>query len=90
MFTAVWEKWGGIDALCANAGIADRSSLYILDWRGKEGIPPELDLSCTDVDYKGIVYGTQLAIHSMRKNAAPGGKIVCTAPIAGLFPFESK
>jgi NAD(P)-dependent dehydrogenase (short-subunit alcohol dehydrogenase family) len=88
MFTAVWEKWGRIDALCANAGIADRSSLYILDWRGKEGIPPEPDTSCTDVDYKGVVYGTQLAIHFMRKNAVPGGKIVCTASVAGLFPFE--
>ena len=81
---------GRIDALCANAGIADRSSLYILDWRGKEGIPPEPDLSCTDTGYKGLVYGTQLAIHFMRKNAVPGGKIVCTASIAGLFPFESK
>jgi NAD(P)-dependent dehydrogenase (short-subunit alcohol dehydrogenase family) len=88
MFTAVWEKWGRIDALCANAGIADRSSLYILDHRGSGEVPPEPDMSCTDVDYKGVVYGTQLAIHFMRKNAVPGGKIVCTASIAGLFPFE--
>lgn len=88
MFTAVWEKWGRIDALCANAGIADKSSLYVLDWRGKDEVPPEPDLSCTDVDYKGVIYGTQLAIHFMRKNPAPGGRIVCTASIAGLFPFE--
>jgi NAD(P)-dependent dehydrogenase (short-subunit alcohol dehydrogenase family) len=88
MFTAVWKYWGRIDALCANAGIADRSSLYILSHRNSPSVPPEPDLYCTDVDYKGIVYGTQLAIHFMRKNAVPGGKIVCTASIAGLFPFE--
>jgi NAD(P)-dependent dehydrogenase (short-subunit alcohol dehydrogenase family) len=90
MFTAVWEQWGRIDALCANAGIADRSSLYILSHRDVDSIPPEPDLSCTDVDYKGVIYGTQLAIHFMRKNPMPGGKIVATASVAGLFPFESK
>jgi len=37
MFQAVHDKWGRIDALLANAGIVDKSSLFILDWRGKEG-----------------------------------------------------
>ena len=34
-FSKVWEKYGRIDALCANAGIIDRSSIYILGHRGK-------------------------------------------------------
>jgi NADP-dependent 3-hydroxy acid dehydrogenase YdfG len=46
-------------------------------------------LLCTDVDYKGVVYGTQLAIHFMRKNRTPGGKIVVTASVAGVVPHES-
>src|SRR5438309_476653 len=29
MYTAVWRKWGRLDALLANAGIVDRSSVYI-------------------------------------------------------------
>jgi NAD(P)-dependent dehydrogenase (short-subunit alcohol dehydrogenase family) len=52
-------------------------------------IPPKPDLACTDVDYKGVVYGTQLAIHFMRKNKTPGGKIVATASVAAIVPLES-
>ena len=29
-FLAIWEKWGRIDAVLLNAGIVDRSSMYIL------------------------------------------------------------
>ncbi|KAF2492232.1 NAD(P)-binding protein [Lophium mytilinum] len=77
-FQAVFDKYGRIDALCANAGIVDRSSIYIFDYRGSDKIPPAPNTLCTDVDYKGVVYGTQLAIHFMRKNKVPGGKIVTT------------
>jgi NADP-dependent 3-hydroxy acid dehydrogenase YdfG len=33
MFNAVFKKWGRIDALLANAGIVDKSSIYILNYR---------------------------------------------------------
>lgn len=46
-------------------------------------------MSCTDIDYKGVVYGTQLAIHFMRKNKTPGGKIVATASVASIVPHET-
>ena len=49
----------------------------------------EPDLLCTDVDYKGVVYGTQLAIHFMRKNEKPGGHIVATASVAAIVPHET-
>jgi short chain dehydrogenase len=52
-------------------------------------IPPKPDLSTTDVDYKAVIYGTQLAIHFMRQNATPGGAIVATASICGVHPIES-
>ena len=52
-------------------------------------ISPKPDLWCTDVDYKGVVYGTQLAIHFMRKNMTSGGKIAVTASVAALYPHES-
>lgn len=52
-------------------------------------IPPAPNLACTDVDYKGVVYGTQLSIHFMRKNPVPGGKIIATASVAGLYPHET-
>ncbi|KAF2691948.1 hypothetical protein K458DRAFT_473589 [Lentithecium fluviatile CBS 122367] len=89
MFQQVWDKYGRIDALCANAGIVDKSSIYIFEHRGSDKIPPKPDLLTTDVDFKGVVYGTQLAIHFMRKNKIPGGKIVATASVAAIVPHES-
>ncbi|KAF7556848.1 hypothetical protein G7Z17_g1150 [Cylindrodendrum hubeiense] len=88
-FQEVWDKYGRLDALCANAGIVDKSSIYILDHRDSDKIPPKPNLLCTDVDYKGVVYGTQLAIHFMRKNKVPGGSIVATASIAAIHPHET-
>ncbi|KXT04801.1 hypothetical protein AC578_9722 [Pseudocercospora eumusae] len=89
-FNQVFTDFGRLDALCANAGIVDRSSIYILDAKDSDGIPPAPDLMCTDVDYKGVVYGTQLAIHFMRKNSPRvGGAIVATSSIAGLHPHPT-
>lgn len=36
----------------------------------------------------GVVYGTQLAIHFMRKNKIPGGRIVSTGSVAAIYPHE--
>lgn len=37
-----------------------------------------------------MVYGTQLAIHFMRKNTpVPGGKIIATASVAGIYPHAT-
>jgi NAD(P)-dependent dehydrogenase (short-subunit alcohol dehydrogenase family) len=90
-FLAVYQKWSRIDALLANAGIVDRSSLYILRHKEAkvEDIPPAPDTSCTDIDYKGFIYGTQLATHFMRHNNPKGGKIVGTASAAGVRPHPS-
>jgi len=36
VFQEVFDKWGRLDALLANAGIVDRSSIYILNHRGSD------------------------------------------------------
>ncbi|KAK0388916.1 hypothetical protein NLU13_2493 [Sarocladium strictum] len=88
-FEEVWNRYGRLDALCANAGIVDQSSIFIFDQRNSDKTPPKPNLLCTDVDYKGVVYGTQLAIHFMRKNKVPGGNIVATGSVAAVVPHES-
>ncbi|KAL1891404.1 hypothetical protein Sste5346_007667 [Sporothrix stenoceras] len=91
-YLQVWKKWGRIDALLANAGIVERSSIFIFKHRGNkvEDVPPAPNLACTDIDYKGVLYGVQLAIHYMRHNPGkPGGKIVVTASNAGIHPHPS-
>lgn len=52
-------------------------------------MPPEPDLSCTDIVYKGVIYGTQLATHYMRQNTPPGGKIVATGSVVALYPHST-
>ncbi|OCK76897.1 hypothetical protein K432DRAFT_436813 [Lepidopterella palustris CBS 459.81] len=74
MFQKVWEKWGRINALCANVGIVDRNSIYIF---GHCDSDKEPDLSCTHVDCKGIV------------NKISWEKIVMTVSIAALYLHES-
>ncbi|KAH8655221.1 hypothetical protein BX600DRAFT_482825 [Xylariales sp. PMI_506] len=88
VFQQVWGKWQRLDALIPNAGTVDMSSLYNFRRRGAaiDDIPPEPYLGCTDVDYKGVIYGTVLATHFMRHNKAPGGKIVITGSIIGIHP----
>ncbi|ORY08727.1 15-hydroxyprostaglandin dehydrogenase [Clohesyomyces aquaticus] len=86
-FQEVWDKHGQMDALCANAGIVDRSSIYILDHRNSDKIPPKPDLLCTDVDYKGVVYGTQLAIYFMRKNKYDGAKAAVVNFVRAVAPI---
>ncbi|KAL4893689.1 hypothetical protein BDV59DRAFT_192857 [Aspergillus ambiguus] len=88
-FQEVWDRYGRLDALCANAGIVDKSSIFILDHKDSDKIPPKPNLLCTDIDYKGVVYGTQLAIHFMRKNTTPGGSIVATSSCAAVMPHET-
>jgi NAD(P)-dependent dehydrogenase (short-subunit alcohol dehydrogenase family) len=91
VFCAVRKLWGRIDALCANSGIVDTSSIYMYDWKNKsvDEVPPAPELDVVDINYKGVVYGTQLATHFMRYNPQPGGRIVITGSIGGVFPHES-
>ncbi|RMZ91441.1 hypothetical protein DV736_g1345, partial [Chaetothyriales sp. CBS 134916] len=47
-------------------------------------IPPAFDLACTDINSKGVVYDTQLAIHFVHQNSIPGGQFVGTASSIGI------
>lgn len=88
-FQEVWNRHGRIDALLANAGVPDRGSIYILNHRGSDKVPPKPNMVCTDISLKGLVYGTQLAIHFMRKNETPGGNIIATSSNAAVNPHEA-
>ncbi|KAK7703275.1 hypothetical protein SLS64_009252 [Diaporthe eres] len=90
LFKTAWDKWNRLDAFVANAGAVDRGSRYNLGRRGAAvgDAPPEPDLSCTDIDVKGVIFGTELAVHYMRHNPeqARGGKIIVTGSAAAIYP----
>ncbi|KAJ4403163.1 hypothetical protein N0V91_006739 [Didymella pomorum] len=89
MFQIVWEKWSRLDVFVANAGGIDGDSKYNFSRRDAavDNLPPEPNTICTDVDFKGVMYGTTLATHFMRHNPqGKGGKIIVTGSMVGVYP----
>ncbi|KAF5501060.1 15-hydroxyprostaglandin dehydrogenase [Colletotrichum siamense] len=89
VFSQVWDRWGRLDALLANAGHSDRGSIYIFDHRGKDDITPKPALKSIKACYESFLYGVQLAIHFMRRNVVPGGQIIATSTIASVHPHQT-
>lgn len=91
LLKTAWAKWNRLDAFIANAGIVDRGTRYNLSRKDTtiDDVPPEPDLSCTDIDVKGVIYGTELAVHYMRHNPAHarGGRIIITGSAAAIYPI---
>ncbi|KAJ0284243.1 hypothetical protein CBS470a_006957 [Colletotrichum nupharicola] len=88
VFSHVWDRWGRLDALLANAGHSDRGSIYIFDHRGKDDIPPKPALKSIKACYESFLYGVQLAIHFMQNIAMnavlPGIVITGAVPQASI------
>lgn len=92
VFKNVWARWGRLDLLIANAGGVDAESWYNFGRRGAaiDDLPPEPNSTCTDVLFKAFMYGTTLATHFMRHNKpSPGGKIIATASVLGIYTNPS-
>jgi len=84
-------RWGGnrLDFLAANAGIDDRQSLYEVNpAENEDGTPKELNLKTIHIDLEAVIQGIWLFKHYARKNEIPGGKIMITSSIAGLYPMS--
>lgn len=70
---AAVERFGGLDVLCANAGIFPSAKLDVMteqDWD-----------SVFDVNVKGMLFSIQAALDALRKSTA--GRIVITSSITG-------
>jgi NAD(P)-dependent dehydrogenase (short-subunit alcohol dehydrogenase family) len=71
-----WERVGPVDVACLNAGVL-----------GAGPDPAELDLDryhrAVAVNVDGVVLGVRRLARAM----APGGRIVCTASLAGLTAY---
>lgn len=81
--------WGNrLDFLAANAGIDVKQSLYELE-PNPEAEPCELNLKCLRVDLDAVFQGVWLFKHYARKNKKPGGKVVITSSMMGIYPFPT-
>jgi len=81
LFDEIGATWGGLDALCANAGIAGPTALVedvaLSDWQ-----------KCVSVNLEGAFLATKYASPLMK--TAKSGAIIYTSSTAGLFGYPNR
>ena len=85
LFKAAHARWGRIHLHTANAGVGDIEAMYG-PTASEDGEPRKPDLRTVDIDLSAVIYGVRLSMHYFRRNATPGGKVVITSSVAGLYP----
>ena len=95
-FKETYSSLGRIDIVLANAGISKDGVLIAKEGEEEAEEPVKPSLGTVDVNLIGTIYTVKLGIHYLRKNsptaingAASRGCIICTASIAGIYPFPS-
>jgi NAD(P)-dependent dehydrogenase (short-subunit alcohol dehydrogenase family) len=83
-FEATYKKFGRIDAVFVNAGIAEYKDQFFNDELDSSGKLKEPDRRVLNIDMDAASDTTKLAIHYLRKNKT-GGQIVATASLAGYL-----
>jgi NAD(P)-dependent dehydrogenase (short-subunit alcohol dehydrogenase family) len=80
-FSGVEADWGGLDVLCANAGVkgptARIEDIALNDWR-----------SCTAVNLDGAFLAAKFAAPMMKR--ARSGAMIFTSSTAGLYGYPSR
>ncbi|KAK1455612.1 hypothetical protein CMEL01_04372 [Colletotrichum melonis] len=87
-FSDVYDAFGRINIVFANAGIAEGMSNALATIN--PDAPQEPNLKVVAVDLNGVIYSVKLAIHYISKNEISEGSrgcIICTASDAALYPF---
>ena len=81
VFQRIAGEWGGIDVVCANAGIAGPTALV-------EDVEPEDFRRCVAVNLEGAFLAAKYAAPMMK--AQKSGVIVITSSNAGLYGFPNR
>ena len=80
LFADINKRWGGIDALCANAGIAGPTAavedIQVTDWR-----------RCVSVNLEGAFLAAKYGGPMLK---ASKGAIVLTSSTAGIYGFPNR
>ncbi len=81
MFAAIEAEWGGLDTLCANAGVAGPTALVediaLKDWR-----------ACLSVNLEGAFLAAKYAARMMKRQRA--GVMLLTSSTAGFFGYPHR
>ena len=81
LFAEIATEWGGVDAVCANAGIAGPTAVVedvaLADWR-----------RCVSVNLEGAFLTAKHAAPGMK--AAGAGSIILTSSTAGIYGYPNR
>ncbi|MGR3715592.1 MAG: SDR family oxidoreductase [Thermohalobaculum sp.] len=81
MFAEIEAEWGGLDTLCANAGVAGPTALVediaLKDWR-----------ACLSVNLEGAFLAAKYAARMMKRQRA--GVMLLTSSTAGFFGYPHR
>ena len=89
LFKRVRELHGRVDHVFANAGISSRAN-YLAPEVDTDGELKEPPYQVLDVNIRGVINTTTLAIHHLLNQPAPvGGSVTITSSMAGLQRFRA-
>ncbi len=81
LFQDIAAEWGGLDVLCANAGIAGPTAqvedVALADWK-----------NCVSVNLEGAFLAAKYASPMMKRDGA--GSMIFTSSTAGLFGYPNR
>ena len=83
-FEKAYAKFGRLDCVFVNAGIAEYQDQFFTDDLDTDGKLKEPDRRVLNIDMDAASDTTKLAIHYLRKNKE-GGQIAMTASLAGYL-----
>jgi NAD(P)-dependent dehydrogenase (short-subunit alcohol dehydrogenase family) len=84
-FAAGYAKFGRIDCVFVNAGIAEHGEQFFNEELDSDGQLKEPDRRVLNVDMDAASDTVKLAIYYLKKNGSAGGEIVMTASLAGYL-----
>lgn len=87
-FEAAVKKFGAIDGVFVNAGIAEYKDQFFKDELDEDGLLKEPDKRVYDIDMNAANDTARLAVYYLRNKKSgkkPGGSIVMTASLAGYL-----
>lgn len=81
LFQEVEAEWGGLDVLCANAGVAGPTALVedvaLADWK-----------ACVSVNLEGAFLASKFAAPMMKRQGS--GAMVLTSSTAGIYGYPNR
>ena len=89
-FHEIHDKHGRLDVVFANAGAVESCNILQAEGADANTPPPEPDLTVVDVNVKGVLYTSYLAIHYFRLSPHKGKdtSLVITGSCGSLYPFR--